>query len=1183
MYRISLIAAVHTCLLLGSASSTEDVENGARLRDIQTAIEESDSPLARMRLADEAFDLSKEVYGSTDERTIGAAQQLIDSMWDANRRDAAIALSLIVLDWETALHGRVSPQVADRLRVAGNLTRSQKRNKESEQLYLEAISIVRQLEGDNTAGMVALFRNLGALYQQWGRHDQADSTFATALKTIEAIGSNADIADMHTRIAQFRNATGELELAVDAFSHAIERWKLVDTPDAVERLADTELQLASVLHQTADYPSAEAAIRSAIAKLITRFGPDGADVASARGHLAETLAAAGRPREAIMELEDVREIYDQTYGPTHPYSLNVATRIAQFLSQDGRYDEAAKLVMDVIRAFTETGVDSAWIDNAQEILADIELARGDPLAAAALYELSLTSGEQSGKLVGLARTHLDRGDPARAERLLQRALDRLADSSPNSATRAEVLTAMASSKLALDRPEDAKAAMLEAVEIYSALGPEFEAARLISSIELADIERALGDHASASEAYRYLLSRLRENPEVYWQEIASLLTRIGWLELTREKPDLDLAWTSLREMQQIYEKAGLASHPDLINPKMSMALIRVQYRDWLAAADIAKQAVDLVLQQRSVSISTSEAHSHQRDRDSSNSNSEIISFYLQVARKLWEESPELRPAVVSDTFRIGQTAFTSSASLALQDASARTARPDDPVRRMQDLVRRRHDAREDFSALYESGNADRKPSEVQPILDRIRGLEEEIAELQQSVADDPSDPSTNHRINGMSVDEVQSYLGEEDALLLYADVEYAASPAPAHTHLWVVTKDAAEWFSLPLDPKELAGRISQIRSTLGIQAPTRGATALQEKADGTSPIEMLHDLYLNTVWGVHTLIEGKTLLIVPSRSLSALPFQMLVTELPQSGGNDVSDEWKDVSWLIRENAIAVLPSVAALADRRATRDTSAKPSYLGIGNPLLVGRNGEDRRAFDIEGCSDALSIYASAYQTRAVDPDVPADASLQRTLQRLDPLPESAYELCKIAQSTDTQRTEVLLGESATEGQIAQMNGDGRLFGVDIMQFATHGLTGGELEGVSEPSLVLTPPDQGLAADDGLLSMTEILNFRLNADWVILSACNTGSSANAGEEAYSGLASAFLYAGARSVFVTHWAVVSDAAVEITVRTLDAYFTAGAVGKAEAHQSAILSLVAEGGVKADPRYWAPFVLVGDYR
>jgi len=137
---------------------------------------------------------------------------------------------------------------------------------------------------------------------------------------------------------------------------------------------------------------------------------------------------------------------------------------------------------------------------------------------------------------------------------------------------------------------------------------------------------------------------------------------------------------------------------------------------------------------------------------------------------------------------------------------------------------------------------------------------------------------------------------------------------------------------------------------------------------------------------------------------------------------------------------------------------------------------------------------------------------------------------------------------------------------------FATHDLVAVQLAGVSEPALALTPPAEGTETDDGLLAVSEVAQLKLNTDWVILSACNTAAADGApGARGLSGLAKAFFYAGSRALLVSHWPVVSDAAVALTTRMLAAAKTG--LTPAEAHRQAMID--------TGPRLWAPFVVVGE--
>jgi CHAT domain-containing protein len=133
-----------------------------------------------------------------------------------------------------------------------------------------------------------------------------------------------------------------------------------------------------------------------------------------------------------------------------------------------------------------------------------------------------------------------------------------------------------------------------------------------------------------------------------------------------------------------------------------------------------------------------------------------------------------------------------------------------------------------------------------------------------------------------------------------------------------------------------------------------------------------------------------------------------------------------------------------------------------------------------------------------------------------------------------------------------------------------------------AEPALVLSLPQQPTALDDGLLTASEVAQLKLNAEWVVLSACNTASGDKPGAEALSGLARAFFYAGGRSLLVSNWVVASDSTVALMTGT----FAAAAdpmLSHAEALQKAMLAMInsPQHANWADPKYWAPFVVVGE--
>jgi CHAT domain-containing protein len=204
-------------------------------------------------------------------------------------------------------------------------------------------------------------------------------------------------------------------------------------------------------------------------------------------------------------------------------------------------------------------------------------------------------------------------------------------------------------------------------------------------------------------------------------------------------------------------------------------------------------------------------------------------------------------------------------------------------------------------------------------------------------------------------------------------------------------------------------------------------------------------------------------------------------------------------------------------------------------------------------------------------------------------PLPETTDELCAVAESLRAGEGTLYLGERASEKMVKALSADGTLARASVVHFATHGLLAGETEWLSaskaEPALILTPPETGSEEDDGLLTASEIAQLKLDADWVVLSACNTAAGENdtPGAEALSGLARAFFYAGARALLVSHWGVNSEATVKLITKAFDELRANPKIGRAEALRRSMLALSQSGGSFAHPSNWAPFVVVGEGR
>jgi CHAT domain-containing protein len=263
----------------------------------------------------------------------------------------------------------------------------------------------------------------------------------------------------------------------------------------------------------------------------------------------------------------------------------------------------------------------------------------------------------------------------------------------------------------------------------------------------------------------------------------------------------------------------------------------------------------------------------------------------------------------------------------------------------------------------------------------------------------------------------------------------------------------------------------------------------------------------------------------------------------------------------------VLPSVTSLrALRTFARTSRATKPFIGFGDPQLQRPSSEGKRA-----AVRSVQPYQTYYNGTAVDID--------RLRTGLPALPETADELRAVARELGATDNDVKLGSAATVTNVRATP----LEQYRVIEFATHGLVAGEVNGLSEPALVLSLPDRPTSEDDGLLTASRIAKLRLDADWAVLSACNTAAGDKPGAEGLSGLARAFFYAGARALLVSHWPVESDAAVKLTTGAFTELRKNPEIGRTEALRRSMRALIADrsSARNADPSVWAPFVLVGE--
>jgi len=401
----------------------------------------------------------------------------------------------------------------------------------------------------------------------------------------------------------------------------------------------------------------------------------------------------------------------------------------------------------------------------------------------------------------------------------------------------------------------------------------------------------------------------------------------------------------------------------------------------------------------------------------------------------------------------------------------------------------------------------------------------------------------------LAVSDVSSLLTDDEALVL---IDLGKRNIDA-SYVWVVGRSGAIWKTIDAKAEDLETKIAALRASLD---PT---------SNKPFDAKLAYELYKLILGPVEDNIAKKPrLLMVMNGALTSLPPQVLVTSDP--AGKDL----KSTDWLIRRQAIAILPSVYSLKVLRAknAKVAAVKP-LIGFGDPVF------QRGVTEVGTRTASNRGYASFYRAGTADLDVLAKA--------LPPLPETADELRAVAKSLGAGEADLRLGSAATVTRVKQT----KLDQYRVVYFATHALVSGETEqaakGLAEPALVLSLPATATAFDDGLLTSSEVAQFTLNADWVVLSACNTAAAEKPGAEALSGLARAFFYAGARSLLVSHWPVESEPTVKLMTTVFASIAKNPKLTTADALRQAMLAMLDDrtNPEWANPTSWAPFVLVGD--
>lgn len=737
------------------------------------------------------------------------------------------------------------------------------------------------------------------------------------------------------------------------------------------------------------------------------------------------------------------------------------------------------------------------------------------------------------------------------------------------------------------------------------------------------------DHPDSLEAMRNLAAALRfqekfeEGEKLLQSALEKTESRYGpdhpetatarndLAGLLRDRKQFDAARKLyLQSLENLRGRFG-ADHPEIALVLHNLARTALEE----GRLDLARQRIDQAADIGEHRIATGQDISLAPEGgDSAAERASLREIFLDSARIYalsWQEAgvPEDARAksFAEASFQALQMARGMTTASAVARMSARFATGQD---RLASLVRERQTAVGLYSRLDReleevlSRPADeRDPAREQALRDRMVVLESRIATSGTVLEEEFPDYLELVNPKPLSIASTQLLLNPGEAVLL-------TGTGPKASVVMLLRPDSYRLHVVPVRSKELEKAVQALRGGLDPVRVTRNDRGLEAFS-----LDQSYDLYRRLLAPVMDGLDRvRHIFHVPDGALQSLPVGVLVASPPPAGGGetDAMEAFRNADWLALKHGFSVLPAVQALrALRRFAKRAHGKRPFLGIGDPLLRDHPDGDK-GLRAAACSQTRGVVtgdASEVQSKEVaeiswktasqpwafrssgnvEPAAlfqgPGGMADPCTVASLTSLPDTAVELGAINEILGGAQSRLMLQDEAREHFIRESRD---LDEYQVIAFATHGITAGELEGMSEPALVLTPPEEASPLDDGLLTATEISGLSLDADWVLLSACNTAApDGQVGSDNLSGLARAFFHAGARALYVSHWQVVSDATTELTREMLMAWRTGGPDGqgleKAEAHRRAMEIFVRKPAKPewSHPLFWAPFVIVGE--
>ncbi len=964
----------------------------------------------------------------------------------------------------------------------------------------------------------------------------AGNAGAAAAASIDAAPPTATIAREIRALADY-DTSGDPQAALRRIDAALTRARKAGTVDAADLLL-AEATRGEALFWLGRYEEALGAFRDFDARMTALGGPMTPRRADIVNNIGSALSSLGRLDEARIYKLRALELSESLAGPDSNEYAAALYGLALIDYRRGLPLEAIPKVQQAVdiavAASTRSGRNSEYPTLYGITLSTLQIQAGDSTSAVAAARAAANWADgHLGKdhrltlaaLNALGAALNDAGIYGQATPILRRALDlRMAKSEPDDRDVGYSLNAVAYSLDLAGFSDEALAFYERSAKIFEALPPSSQPMSGANVFgQIARIVRDDGQPERALALNRKALGMARriasspDDPEVLRAELSLAKMLISLGDAA--EGNLDAAQALLDHVNAAYARRALPTNLDRVAALTLRGAVDLRRGDPAGALARARPAVAAL--RAHLLDRTSSATSAVRLRDQA-AGTFVLEARMALAAGATETAFDaLQMAGMGDL----QTAFTSVD--AIRDRFGPEA--DTAIRAyLSAAARLRELHKQQDREIGLSGGDDTGRRDTAA---RIAEAEEELRALDRRIAALVPGYASLTGFEPATLAEARAKLAKGQALVLYGqDADGLV--------IMAITRDGVASAQTSIASRALRDLQRGLRASIEEGLLTDGTSAF----DRQTAYRLYQQLFPAPI--AEALRGSRELAILAPGMLASLPFDTLVTAEP-SGDDADPEALRRTAWLIRRHAVRTLVSAASLG--KGGKRASPPSGFAGIGAPLLP--------VTGAQGWSDAVE---------------PALASLPE-------LPGAARELQIMARNVPGERR-ILIGAQATEQAVKSAS-----FGkAGVIAFATHGLVGGAYRNLVEPALVLTPPaGSASGGDDGLLTASEIAGLSLDADWVILSACDTSAGESENAPTYSGLARAFVSAGARSLLLSHWPVRDDVASRLTLRTVMA--ARGRTSRAEALRRAQLDVLGEAAIagSAHPATWAPFVLVGN--